>query len=82
MGDSDVPFSTKTPGHQGRSSKHSVSSTQGNSIHESLPREFSKEDVLDKYKVEKVLGTGSMVRRGLPSFTGSFVLGFVCVSRL
>jgi len=37
-----------------------ASSATSNSIHESLPREFSKDDVFDKYRVDKILGTGSM----------------------
>jgi len=50
---------TTKPG--GSSAATAPSSRSSPSIHESIPRETT-DDVYDKYKVEKVLGTGSMVR--------------------
>lgn len=36
------------------------SNSNSNSIHESIPRERTEEDVFDKYEIERVLGSGSM----------------------
>lgn len=45
---------------ESEASKSSSHDNNTNSIHESIPREFSGEDIFDKYEILHVLGVGSM----------------------